>query len=65
MTECLVTSVSTGGSGGEDRLTENVTLNFASVKLEYQPQDAKGGKDGATIDMTYDMAQNTAEGGGG
>ncbi len=28
----IVTSVSTGGSGGEDRLTENVTLNFAHVK---------------------------------
>ncbi|MEY4717848.1 MAG: hypothetical protein RL563_466, partial [Pseudomonadota bacterium] len=29
MKEVLVTSLSTGGSGGEDRLTENVTLNFA------------------------------------
>ena len=24
----------TGGSGGEDRLTENVTLNFAKVKVK-------------------------------
>ena len=31
----MVTSVSTGGSGGEDRLTENVSLNFAKVKFEY------------------------------
>ena len=31
--DILVTSVSTGGSGGEDRLTENVTLNFAKVGL--------------------------------
>jgi type VI secretion system secreted protein Hcp len=42
MTDCLVTSVSTGGSGGEDRLTENVTLNFAQVKVEYQEQAADG-----------------------
>ena len=27
MKEVIITSVSTGGSGGEDRLTENVSLN--------------------------------------
>jgi type VI secretion system secreted protein Hcp len=42
MEECLVTSVSTGGSGGEDRLTENVTLNFAKVKVEYAEQKPDG-----------------------
>src|SRR5471032_257545 len=47
MTEVLITSVSTGGSGGEDRLTENVTLNFAAVKVDYVEQ-AKGGTKGAT-----------------
>jgi type VI secretion system secreted protein Hcp len=31
MENILVTSVSTGGSGGEDRLTENVTLNFSKI----------------------------------
>jgi type VI secretion system secreted protein Hcp len=35
MSEVIVTSVSTGGSGGEDRLTENVTLNFAKVEFAY------------------------------
>ena len=35
MTEVLVTSVSTGGSGGEDRLTENVSFNFAKVQWCY------------------------------
>src|SRR5687768_10251106 len=34
LSDLMVTSVSTGGSGGEDRLTENVTLNFAQVKME-------------------------------
>jgi type VI secretion system secreted protein Hcp len=38
----IVTSVSTGGSGGEDRLTENVTLNFATVQVSYQPQATEG-----------------------
>ena len=57
MTECLVTSVSGGGSGGEDRLTENVTLNFAKVKVEYVEQVAKGGK-GATPSMGWSIVEN-------
>ena len=42
MEKVMVTSISTGGSGGEDRLTENVTLNFAKVTVAYTPQDDKG-----------------------
>jgi type VI secretion system secreted protein Hcp len=59
LNEVLVTSVSTGGSGGEDRLTENITLNFAKFKYSYQPQDDKGAKLGGTKDATYDIAANT------
>jgi len=47
MEEVMVTSVSTGGSGGEDRLTENVTLNFAKVKFSYVPQTKTGTADPA------------------
>jgi len=57
MTEILVTSVSTGGSGGEDRLTENVTLNFSKVKVDYIEQTATGGS-GATPSMGWDIAAN-------
>ena len=60
MSEIIVASVSTGGSGGEDRLTENVTLNFAKVLFEYQPQDATGAKDGAVKDYTFNIAENNA-----
>ena len=53
----LVSGVTTGGSGGEERLTENVTLNFAKVKMEYKVQDEKGaGKDGGTF--TWDISAN-------
>ena len=45
----LIASVSTGGSGGEDRLTENVTLNFAEFKIEYVPQLADGSGDASVI----------------
>jgi type VI secretion system secreted protein Hcp len=37
----FTTAVSTGGAGGEGRLTENVTLNFSKVSLDYVPQDDK------------------------
>jgi type VI secretion system secreted protein Hcp len=57
MTEVLITSVSTGGSGGEDRLTENVTLNFAKVKVNYEQQTEKGAS-GAKPKMGWDIAGN-------
>ena len=55
--QVLVTSLSTGGSGGEDRLTENVSLNFAKVKLIYKAQKADGSKD-ADITYGWDVAGN-------
>jgi type VI secretion system secreted protein Hcp len=61
MTDVLISAVSTGGSGGEDKLTENVTLNFGKVKVEYQPQKADGTKDGGVIPMTWNIKQNVAE----
>ncbi len=60
MTDVMITAVSTGGSGGEDRLTENVTLNFAKVKVAYIEQLKSGGA-GTTPDMTWDIAGNIAE----
>lgn len=42
MKKVLITSVSTGGSGGEDRLTENVSLNFAEVVVKYVEQKETG-----------------------
>jgi type VI secretion system secreted protein Hcp len=58
MKEVLITSISTGGSGGEDRLTENVTLNFASFVVAYQQQNAKGGKEGGEVFAKWDIAAN-------
>ncbi len=55
--ELLVAAVSTGGSGGEDRLTENVTLNFREFHLTYKQQTKEGG-DGAAPDVKWDIAQN-------
>jgi type VI secretion system secreted protein Hcp len=57
MTDVIVTSVSTGGSGGEDRLTENVTLNFAKVEASYTEQTKKGGGSGEAK-VGWDMEGN-------
>jgi type VI secretion system secreted protein Hcp len=57
MTEVMITSLSTGGSGGQDRLTENISLNFAKVKVEYTPQKADGSAE-ATQTVGWDIAAN-------
>ena len=56
--EVLVSSISTGGSGGEDRLTENVTLNFGQVLVDYQPQKQDGSKDGGPIKYGWNIREN-------
>lgn len=61
MSRVMVSAMSTGGSGGEDRLTENVVLNFAEVKLSYQPQNDKGGKEGGEISANYNIRENKSK----
>lgn len=59
MEKCLVTSYSTGGaSGGDDRITENFSLNFAKFSIEYltQKEDGTGEKAG---NVTFDIAANS------
>jgi len=60
MKELMVTSVSTGGSGGEDRLTENVTFNFAKVEFKYTPQDATGAA-GTAKTFKWDIEANKGD----
>lgn len=57
MQPVIITSVSSGGSGGEERLTENVTLNFGKVKYEYTVQTDTGDA-GAVIPVTHDIQKN-------
>ncbi len=57
MKDVLVTAVSTGGSGGEDRLTENVTLNFGNFITEYKAQKPDGSGD-AGVFAKWDIAKN-------
>lgn len=57
MEDIIVSNVHTGGSGGEDRLTETITLNFSKFKYEYTPQKADGSGDG-TKETGWDIAAN-------
>jgi type VI secretion system secreted protein Hcp len=53
----LIAQVSVGGHGGDDRFSENVSLNFASFKYSYTPQ-VKGAA-GAVIPASWNIAKNS------
>ena len=53
----LVSSVSTGGSQGEELLTENITLNFAKFNYKYVPQ-ADDGSGEAAIPFGFNIETN-------
>jgi len=57
MNQVLITSYSTGGSGGEDKLTENISLNFAKIESKYIEQKADG-TEGKPVFFTFDVAKN-------
>jgi type VI secretion system secreted protein Hcp len=52
MNDVIITSVTHGGSG--DGHSENVSLAFAKVNVEYKPQKADGSLD-AGIHFKYDL----------
>lgn len=59
MKKVMIVAVSTGGSGGEDQLTENVTLNFAEVKFSYKKQKDDGSGEAAK-EFPWNIEKNTA-----
>jgi type VI secretion system secreted protein Hcp len=58
MMDLLISNVSTGGSGGEDRVTENITLNFAKVQIDYTSQKKDGTPD-KTVTTAWNIQSNT------
>ena len=57
MTDVLVSSYQTGGSGGDIVPVDQISLNFAKIEWEYKPQDAKGTLQGA-IKAGWDLKKN-------
>lgn len=53
----LITSWSSGGSGGEDKLTENLSLHFGKFEFSFQPQTPEGGKKDGAKTFVYDMQE--------
>jgi type VI secretion system secreted protein Hcp len=60
MEDLIITSVTPGGSTGADRITEDVTLNFAKVKVQYKEQTSTGAV-GAQPEMGWDIAANAKQ----
>jgi type VI secretion system secreted protein Hcp len=59
MTEVLISSVQPKGAVG-DRIVEDVSLNFAKVKVEYTPQKKDGSAE-PVKEMTWNIATNVQE----
>lgn len=59
MTDVLISSLSTGGHGSEDRLTENLTLNFAKFEIVYTPQKQDGTPQ-PEVKQSWNIAANIA-----
>lgn len=57
-TDLLVSSYQSGGSHSSDVVpTEQISLNFAKIEIEYKPQKADGSLDGS-INAGYDLKKN-------
>ena len=56
--DVIITSVSLGGSGGDDRYVENVSLAFAEFEVAYQAQKNDGSKDGGEVKAGWNIQQN-------
>jgi type VI secretion system secreted protein Hcp len=59
MTDLIIASYDTGGSGGEEALTEQFSMNFAKIEWSYHEQ-AEDGSKGTEHKMGWDIkAQKT------
>lgn len=57
MKDLIISSLTTGGSGAEDRVTYNCSINFGEYKVMYTEQKPDGSK-GATPEFAWDIAAN-------
>lgn len=57
--DSLVTSITAGGGGGDDRFIETVTLNSAQVKYTYTPLKSDGSVGGNKL-FTWNIAENNS-----
>lgn len=60
MTEVIISSVSTGASKDSDQISEQVSLNFAKIKIDYKEQ-AGDGSVASEPTMTFNIKENIPE----
>jgi type VI secretion system secreted protein Hcp len=56
--EVMIASYETRAAATSDVLTEEISLNFATLEVSYQPQKADGGKDGGPIRFGWNIREN-------
>jgi type VI secretion system secreted protein Hcp len=56
-TEAIVSNLTNSGHEGSTLPTEQVSLNFSKIEIEYKPQDEKGNL-GGVIKAGWDLAKN-------
>ena len=56
--DVIITSVSLGGSGGDDRYVEQISLAFAEFEVAYQAQKNDGAKDGGEVKAGWNIQNN-------
>lgn len=57
LSDVIISSFQTGGSGGADLPMESISLNFSKIEFEYLQQDAKG-KTASAGKMNWDVRAN-------
>jgi type VI secretion system secreted protein Hcp len=55
--DLLISSYQTGGAAGQEIPIDSISFNFAKIKFEYAPQDAKGAL-GTPVIHGWDLKQN-------
>jgi type VI secretion system secreted protein Hcp len=60
MKHVFITSYQTGGSGGEDRVVETISLNFREIVCDYQEQKTDGSAEGGPVTYGWDVPGNVA-----
>ncbi|KAF2405827.1 hypothetical protein PSAN_57170 [Pseudomonas antarctica] len=56
--EVIVASYETRAATTTDVLTEEISLNFAKVDVNYQPQKADGDKEGGPVRFGWNIREN-------
>ena len=58
LNDILISAVQSAGNNGSDILSENLTLNFGKVEVQYQEQSSTGGPEGGPKIFGWDVKAN-------